>query len=173
MNFKLETNRLTLIPFKNSDKALFHKLNTDTFVRKYLWDDEIIEKEKAEEIIDLNEKHFKMDHYGLWKISLKKNTKVIGYAGLWHFFEEGQPQLMYALLKNFTKKGFAKEASEAIIDYAFKELGFEYIIAATDSIHLDSQNLALSLGMTLVEKRMENEKTTLFFTLNNAKRPDQ
>ena len=47
MNFKLETNRLTLIPFKNSDKTLFHKLNTDTFVRKYLWDDEIIEKRKS------------------------------------------------------------------------------------------------------------------------------
>ncbi|QNL21263.1 GNAT family N-acetyltransferase [Hyphobacterium sp. CCMP332] len=169
----IKTKRLELIPFERSDKALFHRINTDPFIRKYLWDDEIIAEEKAAEIIDLNEEHFKRDHYGLWKIRAKENNNIIGYAGLWHFFDEDQPQLMYALLKDFTKKGFAKEASEAIIDYAFNKLGFKYIIAATDSIHRESQNVALSLGMTMVEERLENEKPTLFFRLNNATHLDQ
>ncbi len=164
---------MELIPFEKSDEALFLQLNTDPFIRKYLWDDEIIEPEKAAEIINQNEKHFKEEQFGLWKMSLSASNEIIGYVGLWHFFDEDQPQLMYALLKDFTKKGFAKEASEAIIDYAFNRLNFQYVIAATDSIHKESQNVALSLGMIMVEERIENEKPTLFFRLNKARQTDR
>ena len=63
---------------------------------------------------------------------LKETNEVIGYTGLWYFFNEKQPQLIYALLKQFTKRGYALEASKAIIQYSFNTLGFQYLIAATD-----------------------------------------
>ena len=36
---------------------------------------------------------------------------TIGMVGLWEFFDEPQPQLLYALLPEHTGKGIADEAS--------------------------------------------------------------
>ncbi|MEO1653153.1 MAG: GNAT family N-acetyltransferase [Bacteroidota bacterium] len=163
LNF--QTERLQLIPFRAGDTDLFHQLNTDPFVRKYMWDDEVIPREVAEEVIQKNEIHFKEDSYGLWKIALKENNTIIGYTGLWYFFEEPQPQLIYALLEVFTGQGFAREAAQVIVDYSFQG-GFDYLIAATDPPNIPSQKVAESLGMRLIEKRLENDKPTLFYRID-------
>ncbi|MEM1135480.1 MAG: GNAT family N-acetyltransferase, partial [Bacteroidota bacterium] len=163
MASQLNTERLILSPFTVEDAELFHRLNNDAYIRKYMWDDESIDKATAKEIIQRNDKSFKANKYGIWKIQQKGNRKVIGYVGLWFFFDEPQPQLIYALLQPYTKKGYASEASIAIIEYTFENLGFEYLIAATDESHLESQKVAERLGMTFVEKRIENHKPTLFF----------
>ncbi len=162
----LTTERLELIPFTTKDEELFHRINTDPFVRKLLWDDEVIGQEVSKEIMGKNEAHFREDAYGLWKILSKDSKEVIGYAGLWFFFDEPQPQLIYAILEAFTKKGYATEASRAVIDYTFNQLGFSYLLAATDESHTESQSVAQRLGMKFTEKRIENEKPTLFFRID-------
>lgn len=162
MNFK--TVRLYLCPLVTSDLTLFHKINTEDFVRNYLWDNEIISMETAKEILSENARLFKSQRYGLWKIVYK--DQVIGYTGLWFFFEEPQPQLLYVIREPFAGQGFAKEAASRIIDYTFNELDFSHIIAATDKPHLASQNLAIALGMHLSETRLENGKPTLFYRLD-------
>ena len=133
-----------------------------------MWDDEQIDLETANEIMTKNDQHFNDNQYGIWKIKLKTEDELIGYVGLWYFFEEPQPQLIYALLEKYTKKGFAKEASLAIIDYAFNKLGFKYIVAATDEGHQASQNVAKNLVMSVVEKRIENGKPTLFYRIDRS-----
>ena len=164
----ITTERLQLTPFTLHETSLFHTLNTDPFVRKFLWDDEIISRDTAEEIMIKNEQHFNDDYYGLWKMQEKEREEVMGYVGLWYFFNEPQPQLLYAILEEYTKKGYATEASLAIIEYAFHQLGFEYLIAATDEPHRASQRVAERLGMVLVEKRIENGKPTLFYRIDKA-----
>lgn len=168
MNFTINTERLELIPFSKRDTSLFHKLNNDTFIRKYLWDDELIDAELATSIIEQNDTHFTDDQFGLWKIQRKEDDLIIGYSGLWYFFDEPQPQLIYALLEEFTGKGYATEASTSIVEYAFNQLGYNYLVAATDEPHMDSQNVALRLGMSLYEQRIENGKPTLFYRIERS-----
>ncbi len=168
MNFIINTERLQLIPFNAEDISLFLKLNNDAFIRKYLWDDELIGEELATTIIQQNDQHFTNDQFGLWKIQRKENDLVIGYVGLWYFFDEPQPQLIYALLEEFTGKGYATEASTSIIEYAFNQLGYDYLVAATDEPHLDSQHVALRLGMSFYEKRIEDGKKTLFYRIEKS-----
>ena len=166
---KLSSPRLSLVPFTETDAAIFHELNTDPFIRKFLWDDEIISFGMAEEIIAENRSLFEENGYGLWKILLKDNGSLIGYTGLWFFFDEPQPQLIYALLSPYTGQGYATEASKQIIEYAFSKLAFKYLVAATDEPHTASQKVALRLGMRHTEKRMENDKSTLFFRIDAPK----
>jgi ribosomal-protein-alanine N-acetyltransferase len=64
----LHTPRSPLIPFDRNDAPLFHAINTDPFVRKYLWDDEVISLRKAEEMIETNHRNFREQGFGLWKI---------------------------------------------------------------------------------------------------------
>lgn len=167
MSYTINTERLKLIPFSLEDSTLFQDLNNLPFIRKYMWDDEKIDYKTSKEIIHQNDKHFKEDGYGIWKIHLKENSEIIGYVGLWYFFDEPQPQLIYAILEEYTGSGYATEASSSIINYAFEKLEFSYLIAATDEPHLSSQKVATRLGMSLLEKRIVNNKSTLFYKIEN------
>ena len=160
---QIQTARLRLLPFTKGEVQLFHTLNVDPHIRKFLWDGEIITMEQATEILETNERLFRNKGFGLWKVEDKDTQHLIGYTGLWYFFEEPQPQLIYAILKPYTGKGLATEAARAIQDYAFQHLGFDYLIAATDEAHIASQWVALRLGMNFVEQRIEDGKATLFF----------
>ncbi|MEM9670962.1 MAG: GNAT family N-acetyltransferase [Cyclobacteriaceae bacterium] len=164
----LLTSRLRLIPFSQSDQDLLHQTFTDLFVRKFLWDDEIIPESQTREILEQNEQHFQNDHWGLWKIAQKTDEVYIGFAGLWYFFEEDQPQLLYGLLPTATGQGYATEASRAIVHYAFQELGFSYLIASCDVPHTASRKVAERLGMQFVEERTEQDKPTAFYRLEKA-----
>ncbi|MEX2566075.1 MAG: GNAT family N-acetyltransferase [Cyclobacteriaceae bacterium] len=166
MKCLIHTKRLKLIPFDLEDSKIFLELNNNPFIRKYLWDDEMISQETCDDIIRQNQAYFNKSGYGLWKINEIDGKHIVGYVGLWYFFEEPQPQLIYALLPAFTKKGYAKEAGLAIVEFAFNHLGFSYLTAATDEPHKASQNVALSIGMEFLEKRIENEKPTLFYRIN-------
>lgn len=167
-NFHLETDRIHLIPFTLADSKVFQQLNNDSFIRKYLWDDELIDEATTIELMEQNKRHFEKDGYGLWKMQLKESKEILGYIGLWYFFDEPQPQLLYALLEPYTKKGYATEAGRFIIDHAFNKLGFDHLIAATDEPHLQSQKVAQRLGMSFSEKRIENGKPTLFYRIDKG-----
>jgi len=164
--YQLETRRCRLIPFSIKDFELFHCLNnTDTFIRKYIWDNEIIDLATVNEILAQNQKHFEQDQYGIWKLEFKENRKIIGYVGLWHFFDEPQPQLIYALLEAYTGHGLATETARCVLQYVFYQLKFNYLIAATDEPNLASQKVAQAIGMNFVEKRIENSKPILFYKI--------
>ena len=163
---QLSSDRLLLEPFSDSDEDLFLEINTAPFVRQYLWDDEIIERATARNILAQNRQHFTEDGYGLWKIILKDDGACAGYAGLWYFFEEPQPQLIYALRASFAGQGIATEAARAVMDYAFVSLEFDHLLAATDEPHLSSQKLARRLGMALSDRKIIDGKVTLFFFID-------
>ena len=163
----LETDRLRLIPFETIDLELLYQTLTNPFVREYLMDDEIIPYEKAKEFILTNEQSFINSGWGLWKLQLKKENDFAGFVGLWRFFGEEQPQLLYALLPNQIKNGYAAEASKAVIKYAFNELNFKYITAACDTPNVASRKVCERLGMKEIDEKEINGKKTTFFKLDN------
>ena len=162
---RLQTERLSLFPLRQEDEGFLHACFTDPFVRKYLWDDEIIDLNLTRGILVKNESQFELEQSGLWRIILSEAETNIGIVGLWYFFEEPQPQLLYALLPDFIGHGYATEASQTILTYAFDQLGFSYVDAACDPPHETSQNLARRLGMQFQGERLEDGKPTHFFRI--------
>jgi ribosomal-protein-alanine N-acetyltransferase len=165
MKHILETPRLRLIPFDTMDFDLLHRTFTDPFVRRFLWDDEIVSAEQTREILMINEQHFNSKGWGLWKIIKKSDQAYAGFVGLWIFFDEGQPQLLYGLMPDKTGWGYATESSRAIIEYAFKKLDFKYLTAACDTPHNQSKKVCERLKMKMVEEREVNGKLTTFYRL--------
>jgi [ribosomal protein S5]-alanine N-acetyltransferase len=167
----LETARLWLKPTQENDLITFHRILSDPFVRQYLCDDQVFTWQKAVEMLTESLSLFAQERFGLWLIELKSsvnhNPEIIGFAGLWYFFGEPQPQLVYALLPQSTKQGFATEAAEAVISYCFESLGFSYLIACCDRPNLDSQRLAVRLGMAEVDQRVIDGKLIVFFLAQN------
>jgi [ribosomal protein S5]-alanine N-acetyltransferase len=162
----LETDRLILTPIVENDLNKLHAIFTDSYVRRYLCDGQIWSLDPVEEMIEQNEQLFGEKKFGLWFIERKNDREVIGFVGLWYFFEEPQPQLLYALLPKAIKKGYATEASTKILEYGFDELGFDYLVASCDRPNIESCKLAARLGMRQVEERIVNENPILFFRID-------
>lgn len=162
-DLKIATQRLFLKPASENDLEPLHKILTNPFVKKYLCDDKIFSQQQVVEMLVENTKHFTEEKFGLWFVEKKSTTEIIGFVGLWYFFAEKQPQLMYALLPQGTKQGYGFEAATAIVNYSFQELGYKYLLASCDRPNLDSQKLAQKLGM----KKVKEEKDTLFFRIDN------
>ncbi|BBC26491.1 GCN5-related N-acetyltransferase [Pseudanabaena sp. ABRG5-3] len=110
-------------------------------------------------------KHFEEEKFGLWFIKINSESEIIGFVGLWYFFEEEQPQLVYALLPKAIKKGYATEAATKILEYCFDELGYEYLVASCDQPNIASQKVAERLGMRKVEEKNVNGSPILFFRI--------
>ena len=160
-------DRILLLPFTPDDQQLLYDLFTDPFIRKYLWDDEILTQEATGEILDQNTKLLEENAWGLWKIILNPTGSVIGFAGLWSFFDEPQPQLIYGLRKPHTGNGYAQEAAQLVISYAFNKLGFSYLDASMDKPHLASQKVAEKLQMTRFKEAVIDGKETVFYRLTS------
>jgi ribosomal-protein-alanine N-acetyltransferase len=166
MNFELHTQRLALIPFDPQDHQLLHGTFTNPFVRKFLFDDEIISEDTMRELLQKNVGQFKNERSGLWKIIVLKDQMYAGFVGLWYFFEEGKPQLLYGLLPDMTGKGYATEAAQAIIRYAFRELKFNSVIASFDTPNVDSLKVCERLKMKFINERVVNNKPISFYEMD-------
>jgi [ribosomal protein S5]-alanine N-acetyltransferase len=111
MNFILETERLQLKPIPLEQLCTLHSIFIDPYVRKYLCDDQSFSLVKIEEMLVESQLLFAEQKFGLWFIETKHEKAIIGFVGLWYFFDESQPQLVYALLPDSTKEGYATEAA--------------------------------------------------------------
>ena len=164
----LETQRLVLKPIVESDLNTLHQIFIDSYVRRYLCDGEIWSLERVAEMLDENEKLWAEKQFGLWSIETKSDREIMGFVGLWYFFEEAQPQLVYALLPKALKKGYATEASTKILEYGFDELGFDYLVASCDRPNIESQKVTERLGMKQVEARIVDGNPILFFRIDKS-----
>jgi [ribosomal protein S5]-alanine N-acetyltransferase len=168
----LETQRLTLRPIAKRDLAALHAVFVDPHVRKYLCDDEVFSLQQVEEMLHQSIQHFEKERFGLWSIELKSvgslSREMIGFVGLWYFFDEQQPQLIYALLPSALKQGYATEAASKILAYCFDELGYEYVVASCDHPNLDSQKVAQRLGMQKIEEKIIQQNPIVFFRIDKS-----
>jgi len=162
---RLESQRLLLKPVLSSQLDTLHNIFTNPYVRKYLFNDRVVSLQEVEQMLLESQKLFKEQRFGLWFIETKEKQKIIRFTGLWYFFAEKQPQLAYALLPQSTKKGYATEASNRILEYCFNDLGYQYLLASCDKPNIESQKVAQRIGMKEVEKRIIDDSPTLFFKI--------
>ncbi|HMQ05762.1 MAG TPA: GNAT family N-acetyltransferase [Saprospiraceae bacterium] len=166
-NLILHSSRLDLIPFCQMDDDLrMHEIFTHAAVKKHLWDDRILSMQESKEIFIKNKQYFEENGWGLWKATLVSNNDWVGFAGLWPFFEEKNPQLIYGLLPPFWHRGFATEAARKVIGYAFTVLHFEYLIASFDTDNILSGKVTERLGMHFTETKVINKKSTEFYRID-------
>jgi ribosomal-protein-alanine N-acetyltransferase len=146
-----------------SELSTLHAIFIDSYVRKYLCDGKIFPLQQVEEMLTESQKNFEEKRFGLWFVETKSEKEIIGFVGLWDFFDEKQPQLVYALLPKATKKGYASEAATKILEYCFNELGYQYLLASCDQPNIESQKVAERIGMRKVDEKIVNGNPLVFF----------
>lgn len=162
---ELQTERLLLRPVREDDFEMLYNIFTNEAVRKYLLDDIIVSADQVKGFIAASLHTFQLKSYGLWLLTEKSTGETVGVAGLRHFYGEEQPQLLYALLPQFTGRGYATETATRIIAYSFEQLLFDYLIATCDVPNQASHNVAQRVGMKKKGEEVVNGLPLVFYEI--------
>ena len=162
-SFNIETPRLRLRPFMREDADELHQLFVEPGVRKFLWDDEVIPKERAESVIETSITSFETRGFGLWAVSPQAEDTLIGFCGFWLFHDPPQLELLYGLSESYWNKGLATEVARAMLDYGFERLGFERIEASTDAGNAASVSVMQKAGMSFWKRECTNGLDTVYY----------
>ena len=142
------TKRLVIREQTTDDIPALYEVYSDKDAVKYmedLYEDEAMEKEYIQKYIDNQYRFFE---YGVWALTLKDSGRLIGRAGL--SVREGYDALEigYIIGKPYRRCGYAREAIEAIIEYAERELDVHDFTAFSKEENKASTGLLESLGFT-------------------------
>ena len=145
---QITTTRLYFQPFTMGDIDALHQLWTDPDVRRYLWDDEVITRETAEEAVRASLASFQTQRFGFWTLCFRKNpTTLIGFCGLRFFDDPPKIEILYGVAPIHWGKGLATEAARAVLRYGFEELRLEKIWGGADAPNVASIRVLEKLGM--------------------------
>ena len=147
---RIETERLILQPFADSDVDALHALWLQPDVRRYLWDDERIDRDTAASVVTRSVASFSETGYGLCCVNARDDGSRIGFCGL-RDYDEGDgvqlPELLYGLDPAHWRHGYAFEASVATLRFGFEECGLDPIHGGIDPPNGRSRRVLERLGM--------------------------
>lgn len=125
----IETQRLLLREITLHDTDVMFQLHSNPDVQKYTGEPPIDSIEEMEQAIQTRINDYKKYGYGRWATFLKDKMHFIGWAGLAYLPEFDKIDLGYRFLPKYWGKGYATEASHAILAYGFNNLQLKQIIA--------------------------------------------
>lgn len=161
----LQTNRLNLRPCQIGDLDPVHSLWTHPEVRRFLFDDRAIDRQEARTFIEASLNSFSVQGYGIWLCFEKNSDRLAGFSGLLQFSPEQPPSLIFGLHPHFWGRGYAQEAANSILRYAFEELNLEKIIADADEPNRASIRVLNALGFCPLNSAIANERPLLYYEM--------
>lgn len=159
MHIKLETARLWMREIETSDAPALFELDSDPAVHRYLGNHPVQSTEEIDSVINMIRQQYTDHGIARWAVLLKENNRFIGWAGLkWiiepinghvHYYDLG-----YRLIPSYWGHGYATEASQALLQYAFDVLGVTCISAMADVENIGSNRVLAKIGMQRRESFM-------------------
>lgn len=147
---KLETDRLILRRFTNSDAAsMFKNWAADEDVTKYLMWQPHSSIQVSQSVTDDWVRQYENDDFYQWAIVLKENgDEPIGSISVVHMNEKvAMAHIGYCLGKKWWHQGIMSEALKAVMDFLFDVAGFNRIESRHDPNNPNSGKVMQKCGM--------------------------
>jgi ribosomal-protein-alanine N-acetyltransferase len=150
----------------------FHALVCDEHIRRFLLDGEKMPFEWCAEMMASSSSEAARSGLGLWLLYVRHSAEPVGFAGFRRFGGPESPlQLLYALRKPHTGRGYAREAAVALIDYAREHCALGDIVAAVDEPNVASLAVLMRLGFEQVDSEPGAFGRLLKFQLPRGRPP--
>ena len=171
MEIFAETERLILREILDEDEEALFELDSDPEVHRYVGNKPVINREQIQLVIGFIRQQYEDNGIGRWAVIEKKTNNFVGWAGLKLFKEninnhENFYELGYRFMQKHWGKGFATEASKAIVDYGFNVLKTDKIYAMTDVNNLASKKVLQKTGLKFIETFDFDGEPTDWFEIN-------
>lgn len=156
----IETKRLILRELTMDDLEGLHKIFSDPESMKHYPRPFTLEESKN--WIKWNMENYATYGFGLWGVVLKEGNQFIGDCGITmqNICDKMEPEIGYAINKEYTKKGYATEAAQASRKYAFEVLKLKKVYSYMKYTNLASSRVAEKNGMKLIME-VEDLKNTI------------
>lgn len=159
MTLRLESARLILRPFQDSDLENFLTYRNDPEVAKYQSWNVPYPRESGIQFVDIM-KHADPNSQGEWvqvAVELKSTHEMIGDVAFCTLIHDEQQALMgYSFARPYWHQGFAFEAVGCLLGYLFGERGLHRVIAECDVENVASWRLLEKLGFRREAHLIEN-----------------
>jgi ribosomal-protein-alanine N-acetyltransferase len=171
--YEITTASLHLRPLAEADVDELHALWSSPEVRKYLWDDEVIARQRTASLVGESLRLFAAHGYGLWGARLHDREELVGFGGYWYFHTSPKLALLYGIAPEHWNRGLATEIAQALIRYGFEELEFSEVWASTDAPNAASARVLEKVGLRFERQAVVEGLETLFYSLpRSAFQPD-
>jgi [ribosomal protein S5]-alanine N-acetyltransferase len=159
---KITTERLTLRPFQANDLEAVHQLLSDPTVMRFSLNGPYCKEKSTAFMYQCIQKSEKKQP-SLLAIIEKKSNRLIGSSGFFPQKILGKEELEigYRLLEEFWGQGLATEASRAVKNYAFNEMGLTRLIALIEKENTASVRVAQKNGFKLEKEMLYDGRITV------------
>jgi [ribosomal protein S5]-alanine N-acetyltransferase len=154
----LETARLCLRPFAPADVDDLHRLWTDAAVRRYLWDDEVIDRETVVEVVESSRESFRTQGFGFWTLAFRGDDAGGG----------PEVEILYGVAPAHWGGGIATEAVRAVLRFGFERVGLATIFAGADPPNVASIRVMEKLGMTFARRTRIHGLEAIYYACSRA-----
>lgn len=149
------TSRILLRETTPNDAKAVFDLNNDPEVIKYTGDPPFSSIGAARLFLKSYD-HFEKYQRGRWAVCDKMTNEFLGWCGLKYHEDNGENDLGYRLYKKEWNKGYTTEASHLALQYGFRRLGLDSIIARADKANGASLKVMQKLGLSYEMDFIEN-----------------
>ncbi|MDN3681311.1 GNAT family N-acetyltransferase [Vibrio tapetis subsp. quintayensis] len=161
MRYPLETERLILRQWKDDDKPGYAKLNADPKVMTYF--PALLNQAESDAQADLIHSLIEANGFGFWAVELKSSGEFIGFVGL---HKQAAPEIPntpmieigWRLSSEYWGKGYAPEAAEKALEFAFEQLNLAQVYAFTALPNIPSQRVMSKIGMINIDQDFDSPK---------------
>jgi len=149
---ELETERLFLRGFRESDLPEYAAICADPEVARFLGDGKPLSVEHTWRQVAFLLGHWELRGYGIWAVTLRSGGRVVGRVGFHN--PEGWPgfELGWVISRDLWRRGIATEAARAALRYGFDHLEQEHVISLIRPGNTASVRVAEKIGEKLERK---------------------
>ncbi|MEU6269808.1 GNAT family N-acetyltransferase [Saccharopolyspora shandongensis] len=166
---EIHTRRLVLRRIQPADADAFIAISAaaethpfDAHIRR--------SREQLLDLLDKIHRSWVSDGIGYWAIRLPGSDDVIGFGGLRHWIEEGEPvlNLYYRFWPSAWGNGYATEMAETAVQWARRHRPDRPVMIVTDADNTPSVRVAEKLGFKLHLARHRDGLPELVFRLSTT-----
>jgi RimJ/RimL family protein N-acetyltransferase len=154
---RLVTERLVLRRFTADDHASFAAMNADPEVMRWIADGATLTREQSDALLERADAGWLERGFGLWAVEVPEEG-LAGFAGLAEpaFLPDVLPgiEIGWRLRRGAWGRGYATEASRAVLGVAFERLGLAQVLAVVHPRNVASRRVAEKLGMRRARDRL-------------------
>ena len=156
----LQTSRLILRQWTDHDLVPFAQLNADPEVMEYF--PAPLSGAESNAFANTIRSLIEQRGWGLWAVEVPGQAAFIGFVGL-HIPANDLPcspcvEIGWRLAKAHWGRGYASEAAEAALAYAFGELGLDEVVSFTAVINKPSEAVMRKIGMANAQQNFTHPR---------------
>lgn len=142
------TRRLQLRPLGGADLERLHAHWSVPEVGRWLWDQQVPARAQVAEELDRSIASFAERGFGIWGVSEGQSGSFVGTCGLLPVPEgTGEIEILFSIEPGSWRRGYAEEASWAVLRHGFAECGLAEVVGRCDVPNEPSRRLLEKLGM--------------------------